>query len=220
MQNKNKLRLQNSQGFTLLEMMVSVSIFTIVMTISIGAILTLDGSLQKAKTMRAAVENVSFALEGMAKKIRTGDFINCSTDPANNFEVVGATNNISPRDCPNGGRRITFLYAEQNEYVSYQFRSGAIEVGTYNILRTPADESNNVLTGSDVTIEDMKFYVTGACPPEANRSGKTSYCSSPDSPNLQPLIKITLTGRANPGKASSDTRFTIQTTVSPRILDN
>jgi prepilin-type N-terminal cleavage/methylation domain-containing protein len=218
MQNKNKLRLQNFRGFTLLEMVVSVSIFTIVMTISIGAILTLDDSLQKAKTMRAAVENVSFALEGMAKKIRTGDYINCLAEPTNGFEILGVTNDVSPRDCPNGGKRITFKYDEQNQFVSYQFRSGAIEVGTYNILRTPPEESNNVLTGSDVTIEDMKFYVTGACPPETNRPGKTTYCSSAD--NQQPLVRITLTGKANLGKTSSETRFTIQTTVSPRVLDN
>ena len=196
---------RDSKGFTLLEMMVSVSIFTIVMTISIGAILTLNDSLQKAKLMRAAVENVSFALEGMAKKIRTGTILHCSD--SEDYESI-------PLDCPAGGGRIYFYYPEQDESISYRLSSrNSIEVE--EIKTQGGIKSNGDITGSDVSVTSLKFYVSGSCPVT---SGLSPSCQSSD--YRQPLIKITLTGKANiPGKTRFDTTFNLQTTVSTRILD-
>lgn len=210
-----------STGFTLLEMMVSVSIFTIVMTISVGAILTLNDSLQKAKLMRAAVENVSFALEGMAKKIRTGTLIICRQDPENGFSYPMKL----PQDCPTGGKKISFYYPQENRFVSYQYRA-ADSTNTSRIeISTMSFDGQFVtldsLTGNDITIKDLTFYVTGAC--AINNSsvpspGVIPYCTSSD--YRQPLIKITLTGKAKIGKTRFDTTFNLQTTVSTRILDN
>lgn len=225
---------RNGAGFTLLEMLVSVSIFTIVMTISTGAILTLNDSLQKAKLMRAAVENVSFALEGMAKKIRTGTSIVCLSSKTTNFNF-----DINyPKDCsPVGGKKISFLYSEQNSYVSYQLNSDA-GFNSIEMLTTPFNTPANVkaatitwgtvtldsITGSDVSITNMTFYVTGACPQTYNASNsvncpETSLGSGISDLN-QPMVKIILTGEAKlPGKSKLDTTFNIETTVSTRLLD-
>lgn len=225
--NKNKdlprtISKRNGAGFTLLEMMVSVSIFTIVMTISTGAILTLNDSLQKAKTMRAAVENVSFVLEGMAKKIRTGTSFVClaaaTTDY--NFDM-----NV-PKDClaPTGGKKISFWYSEQRRYVSYQFNptTNAIEILTTAqdvtdpLTLKQATPTLDTITGADITITSMTFYLKGACPYNYNSNPNCAVGNDYD----QPKIIITITGKANlPGKIRFDTTFNIETTVSSRVLD-
>ncbi len=59
-------------GFTLIEVMVSVSIFTIVVTVGIGSLMTVNKAYRQSQLQRAAIDNVSFAMESMAREIRIG----------------------------------------------------------------------------------------------------------------------------------------------------
>ena len=43
-------------GFTLIEIIVSVAIFTVVMTVTMGALLTLNDSSRKAQALRTVIE--------------------------------------------------------------------------------------------------------------------------------------------------------------------
>jgi prepilin-type N-terminal cleavage/methylation domain-containing protein len=60
------------KGFTLIELMVSVTIFAIVMVISMGAILTVVDGNKKNQTMQVAINNLNFAVESMTRSIKTG----------------------------------------------------------------------------------------------------------------------------------------------------
>ena len=60
------------KGFTLIEMMVAVSIFAIVVTISMGAIFTIVDANKKAQSLKAVMNNLNFALETMTRTIKTG----------------------------------------------------------------------------------------------------------------------------------------------------
>ncbi len=65
-------KLQRSRGFTLVELMVAVSLFAIVMVISMGAILTVVDGNKKNQTMQVAINNLNFAVESMTRSIKTG----------------------------------------------------------------------------------------------------------------------------------------------------
>ncbi len=68
-----KTILQKSQnGFTLMEVMVSVSIFAIIITIGIGSLLTINTTLQKTRAERQAIDGLSFLMDTMTRQIRTG----------------------------------------------------------------------------------------------------------------------------------------------------
>ena len=84
----------HKQGFTLIEMLIAVSIFSIVVVMGIGALLVSGESLRKTTLTRAAMENVNIAMESMSKRMRTGSFYYCGS---------GGT---GPRDVKNcdGGR--------------------------------------------------------------------------------------------------------------------
>jgi prepilin-type N-terminal cleavage/methylation domain-containing protein len=66
--NKNSY----SAGFTLMEVMVSVSIFAIIVTIGIGSLLTINTTLQKTRAERQAIDSLSYVLDTMTRQIRTG----------------------------------------------------------------------------------------------------------------------------------------------------
>lgn len=59
-------------GFTLMEVMVSVSIFAIIITIGIGSLLTINTTLQKTRADRQAMDSLSYVMDTMTRQIRTG----------------------------------------------------------------------------------------------------------------------------------------------------
>lgn len=61
-----------SSGFTLIEVMVSVGIFSIVMLVALGAVLAIVGANRKAQAVSSIINNLNFALEGMMRDLRTG----------------------------------------------------------------------------------------------------------------------------------------------------
>lgn len=60
------------KGFTLIEMMVSVSIFVIVAFIVVSTLLTMSYAYKKAQKMRLIMDNFNFAIQSMSLSIREG----------------------------------------------------------------------------------------------------------------------------------------------------
>lgn len=78
------------KGFTLIEMMVSVSIFVIVALIVSGVLIQLSAAYKKAQAMRLLMDNLNFALEKMNLEIRGGVDIKGYNDPsAISFKELG-----------------------------------------------------------------------------------------------------------------------------------
>ena len=67
---KKKEKSQN--GFTLIELMVAVAIFSIVLVVAMGAILTILDANRKARTLTEVMNNLNFSLESVTRSIKTG----------------------------------------------------------------------------------------------------------------------------------------------------
>jgi prepilin-type N-terminal cleavage/methylation domain-containing protein len=65
--SRNKKR-----GFTIIEMVLAVAVFTVVSLIAAGALLAIADANRKAQTFKSVVNNVNFALESIARNLRTG----------------------------------------------------------------------------------------------------------------------------------------------------
>jgi len=77
-----KLKEKNKQqGFTLIEVMVSVTIFTIVTTIGLGALLSTVTASKQAQAERIALDSLNFVVDAMAREIRTGSAYTASAIP-------------------------------------------------------------------------------------------------------------------------------------------
>lgn len=202
--------IDSKKGFTLIEILVSVAIFTIVMTIAIGALLTINASLQKAKLLRTAIESMNITLEGIAKKIRTGKDYYCIA----NWETGGTINASVKKDCPASGTingyGIAFYSFERQAWIAYRVTpQGAIEYASSPDAiiewKNSSGESYDVITPPDLKINRLRFYVSGQDSGDA----------------IQPKVIITVSGVASlPGKKSLDTTFNLQTVASQRAFDN
>lgn len=198
------------KGFTLIEILVSVAIFTTVMTIAIGALLTVNASLQKAKLLRTTIETMNITLEGIAKKIRTGRDYYCIAS----WETGGTINATVKKDCSLGGTidgyGIAFYSFEKQAWIAYRVTpQGAIEYASSPdpIIewKNTSTEFYDVITPPDLKINRLRFYIDGQGPGDA----------------IQPKVIITAFGVASlPGKTSLNTTFNLQTVASQRVLDN
>lgn len=185
-------RRTSHQGFSLIELMVSVALFAIVMTVSVGTLLALIDANRKAQSLKSVINNLNFSIDSMGRSLRTGQSFYCHT----------ATTVVSMpqgrRSCPNGSTGITFRN-DGGARVGYRFAGGGIE---RRIIDGGNDSGWIGLTAPEVQISDMRFYVTGA---EAGDA-------------IQPLITISIRGEAGV-QLATDSRFNIQTTVTQRVLD-
>ena len=61
-----------SSGFTLVELMVAVAIFTIVATTAGSALMGIISANKKARSIQSAMNDVNLALESVSKDMRMG----------------------------------------------------------------------------------------------------------------------------------------------------
>jgi prepilin-type N-terminal cleavage/methylation domain-containing protein len=65
------------RGFTLIEIIVSIGLFSLVMLVATSAYYTLIGLDRRARATNEIVNNLSFAVDAMARGIRTGNNYKC-----------------------------------------------------------------------------------------------------------------------------------------------
>ncbi|MBI4692294.1 MAG: type II secretion system protein [Candidatus Terrybacteria bacterium] len=61
-----------NKGFTLIEMIVAVGVFTVAITLSLASFLNISAIQKKAEAFRLVNNNLNFALEAMVREIKTG----------------------------------------------------------------------------------------------------------------------------------------------------
>lgn len=187
---------KSEKGFTLVELMVSVTLFTSIMVISMGSILSVIDANRKAKNLRSVMDNLSYTLESMTRTMRFGSSYHCN---------VGYGSPDQPNDyCPGGSDSIA---VKSNTGVLYTYRlSGGRIVRTVGCIPLAVGCVDQYLTGSDVNITSLNFKVYGSAPYGSN--GTDLY---------QPLIIAVISGQVGARNAST---FTIQTAVTQRFFDS
>lgn len=128
------------RGFTLIEMIMSVAVFTVVSLIAAGALLALADANRKAQAFKSVVNNLNFAVESIARNLRTGS--NYSSDGTHgDCELSGYVNNIS-------------FISQDNESVSYKL-SGK------QIMRRVGSGGLVGMTAPEVLVSRFCFLVMG-----------------------------------------------------------
>jgi len=201
-------------GFTLIEMIVSLGVFSVVVTIAVGALLILVASNRQLQTEQSVLSNLGFAIDSMTREIRTGTYYYCMSNDA---PGLGATAydqdslNFNTNDCPDGNdsdhqtQGVSFVEGGDSltggaSRIMYYFNS--VDGNLYRRIGAAAPES---IVGDAVDIRQAEFYVTGSEP--LSDSGESR----------QPAVTIVIEAAE-----SSDTSakiHTIQTTVTQRAID-
>lgn len=180
-----------ARGFTIVEMIVSVAIFSIVIVISVGSLLSIIAVNKQTQSMKSVVGNLNYALETMIRSIRTGSGYDCdlSTPALDSCPV----NLNSPTD--------SIMFVDQRGYkVIYRLINMKIIRDVYSL--DGGFISSFDLTSPEVSIDRLNFYVSGV------GSG------SADQPNVTILIggKIVFQG-------GRTTRFDLETMAVQRLFN-
>lgn len=165
MEQRNK----KESGFTIIELVVATGIFSLVISMIFSIYILAAGGQRRVIAVKNTQDNARFALEAMAREIRTGM----------NFS--------------GGGSTLTFTNARA-ESVIYRLNNGAIEKSSDGGATFAA------LTGPEVTINTLGFYVLGQAPGDG----------------IQPRVTITIGITSQVGNQTSNLK--VQTTVSERLL--
>lgn len=201
---------KHKKGFTLLEMIVAVAVFSVAAILGVSSYLALTGAQKKALTLQTIQDNLRFSIESMARDVRTGSFYYCGYSPTNlplipssgPLPWTSATPPWTSLNCPSTGQAGTYLTFVRGTSTVVTYRSGDCGSSHYCIERS---EDGGVtftpITSTDVEIGDattpgLSFYVIGA----------------PHRDNIPGRVTIYIKGTARSGKELST--FDLQTTVA------
>ncbi|MBU0723185.1 hypothetical protein KKH46_03190, partial [Patescibacteria group bacterium] len=171
------------------EMIVSLGLFTVILFISMQALLSMVDANHKAQSLRAAMDNLNLSLEEMARNITQGNTYHCGAGGSIEDELLCATgeNYLALESYTGDPLDSTdqFVYKLEAETLKKSVNSGA--------------NFKNV-TAPSIKIEHLKFYVS-----DNDASG------SDEPPRV--IISIQGTAGTQQGVISS---FNIQTTAVQR----
>jgi prepilin-type N-terminal cleavage/methylation domain-containing protein len=181
----------NKRGFTLIEMIVSVGLFTIVLFIASSSFLSVVNADRKSRATRLAMDNLTVAMEDMTRRMKTGYSYMCEGG------VASATSDVS--DCTSPKDSIAFTDQDGNR-VAYRLHNNRIYRGIKNSAGVLVS-SNIPVTAPEITIEALSFDVHGSAPLD----------------NVQPYVQIFINGKTDGGVI--DSSFKLQTMVTQRVYD-
>lgn len=192
-----------SRGFTLVEMIVAVALFSVVMLVCVGALLSLVTANRKAQALQSVMNNLNVAVDGMVRAIRVGTVYHC-----------GSGSYTVPADCQNGSTVFAFEpYHETSQGPVppwiYWYATDENGIGRLYKSEDGTAASGVPITSPDVSINSATFYVIGSCPIFG------SSCTD----NLQPKVLIVIKGTAGASNIKTTSTFHIQATAVQRILD-
>lgn len=131
------------KGFTLIELMTAVSIFAIVMTISMSSIIGVLDANRKSRSLKTVLNNLNLAVESMSKEMRFGKNYHC-----------GSGTVTEPQNCPSGDTLMSFLSSDTTQ-ITYRFNNGAIE-------KKVDDGAYIAVTAPEIVIDNLTFFALGA----------------------------------------------------------
>ena len=212
-------------GFSLIEIIVALGLFTVVITVAVGALLAMVGTNQQSQREQSVMTNLSFALDSMTREIRTGSKYYCASVP--NLIGTGGDKKIfkdgydlsylgsNTNDCENGNdsdknyHGLTFLEGGQSitnapdTRIVYFYDKANAQL----MRRISGEDAQPITSSSSIKITDAQFFVTGSTALEG--SGDTEYD--------QPAVTIHI--KASDPTDPTGKEYEIETTVTQRVLD-
>ncbi len=224
-----KIRTPQS-GFTLIEMIVSLAVFSGVITIAIGALLVLVAANDQLQGEQSVMTNLSFALDSMTREIRTGTEYHCRSannynqygndnmfEDGNNLDTIyasGAADRSGTRDCSGpevsgAGYLHGISFKEGGDSVSGTDDRIAyfFEEGTGQLFRRVGTGNKVSIVSSGIYIQSADFFVTGSDP-----------LSPPANDQDQASVTIFIEASASSTSPASEW-YQLQTTITQRTLD-
>ena len=163
--NCDLLTLKKSQsGFTLIEMMVAISLFTVVMTVALGSLLTLIDANKKAQAIQTLMTNLNYVVDDISRNARVANSYHCASP-------TSLSNLGVPLDC-SAGKGLFAFKTNAGDQIVFRINNARVEKSTNGATTFIP------VTAKEIEIEKLTFYVSGA----------------PDGDNEQPMVVMLMSG--------------------------
>jgi len=192
--------MSTKKGFTIIEMLVTVGLFTIIITIAVGGFTNAIRTQRQVASLISAQSNVSLALEQMTRAIRTG-YLFCHAPGSSTYSTL--CSNSSGLTCTVDRSTNVWIcpsldfYDVEGNHVNYSLTSGAL-------MESVNSSTPQSLTGNTVSVRYFQFRLLGQL----------------EGDNFPPRVTISLgiaPSSTDPAVANDVTD--LETTVSARTID-
>ncbi len=181
-------------GFTLVEMMVSVSIFAMIVVIGIGSLMSVMDSYRQSQRNKKVTDSLDYILENMTREIRLGKNYYFQADGNRSGEYQDGSAVIDEGDI------LGFDASDNRGYMRYFLRGG-------RICRVDYTEDDTYVSCLN---EKGQVKITRV---------RVSVMNTEKNDLKQPLVWLQIEG-VNPNeKSEKEKNFVVQTLVSQRELD-
>jgi len=161
--------IQKSQGFTIVEMLVSTAIFLIVLTITTSLFLVNVRTQRYLLASVNASENISYAIEVMGREIRTGKNFSSSNNSLSFLNTKNETvkySLINDRVKREVGGQSEFLTSENIEVTNLNFRvlgnspDDSLQTRVTILLEVKTKAGNqNLITNLETTLSSRQLEI-------------------------------------------------------------
>ncbi len=210
-------------GFTLIEMIVALAVFSVVVTIAVGALLMLIASNEQLQAEQSVMTNLSFALDSMTREIRTGTAYFCYS--ANSLTAGASGEKIFDdgeilsstafNDCADGNNLSRTYHGMSFIEGGHSITQAAdtrivffFDSSEGKIFRRVSGQNAQSIVSSGIFIEEAEFYVTGSEP-----------LSTLPVNTEQDQASVTIYIKARPSDDLNSKPYVIQTSITQRTLD-
>lgn len=131
----------HQRGYTLLEMIVAVGLFSIIMLLATGAYFNLIKIDREARAVNDVVSNLSFAVDSLGREIRTGTGYKCNNEENDPNCTDSAGTSFGYTDSV--GREVSYWLSSSNQIIA------------------TIDGEDSPLTDPRIHIDTLSFYVRG-----------------------------------------------------------
>lgn len=194
------------KGYSLLEMIVSVGLFSIVMLVATGAYLALIDLDRKARATNELVANLAFGVDSMARSIRTGILYGCGATGG-----TQGSNGSLGAPCSTAGTPSSPMFSFYDTNLSSRVTFKLLSTGV--IGRCAGSPCSN--DSSFVGITDPRITIATTSP-----RGLVFYVNGVGTGDgRQPQVTFLIKGTMPSDSKGGITPFTIQTTATERLLE-
>lgn len=209
------LKVKTIQGYSLVEILVVLGLFSAISTLALGALFNAQSVNARLQETQAILDNMNLSSQTITREIRFGSDFYCATSLSVGAQSVPTTRkNCLPGTTP--GRVLIFKPSDavnELDRVAFYVSGGVLYKDVY-----PYQGTTTVLqmTSDDVNVTSFTMYVDGANTSTGSNDepvGAIDY--------KQPMITIFLSGVTRPAKSTTPpATFDIETVVSAREIDN
>lgn len=189
---------QEKAGFTLVEVLVSLAVFSVIATIATSMTLSFYRTQRKTESM----EELSFAarslMERLAQEIREGEI---------NYQAYTGGEVVLPEDT-------LYLTDVDSQPIIFQKFEEDCPQDAATCLKISNDGTNwSSLTPRGIKVDDLRFYITPQKNPFAFDEDLLTY-QAQDQPSVTILLALE---KNKPGLLGQKEKVSLQTSVSSRI---